>query len=153
MISLEISDNVDKKWNSRLINSNLGTIYQTKEHGEYLFKINENPQFLKFLSSNGQIIGQLLLSSSSRFTNKTNRSKFLNKIPISKKILYKWTYGPIIFNSEYATEIYEKLGTYLHKQKIKISGSEHPLSNNKAQLLEKKFNVISWSSFLIDLNK
>ena len=74
MISLEISDNVDKKWNSRLINSNLGTIYQTKEHGEYLFKINENPQFLKFLSSNGQIIGQLILSSSSRFTNKRNRS-------------------------------------------------------------------------------
>ena len=31
MISLEISDNVDKKWNSRLIDSNLGTIYQTKE--------------------------------------------------------------------------------------------------------------------------
>ena len=109
MISLEISDNVDKKWNSRLIDSNLGTIYQTKEHGEYLFKINEKPQFLKFISSNGQIVGQLLLSSSFRFKNKTNISKILNRIPAFKKNLYRWTYGPTIFNSEHISEIYSNI--------------------------------------------
>lgn len=153
MISLEISDNIDKKWNSRLIDSNLGTIYQTKEHGEYLFKINEKPKFLRFLSSNGQIIGQLLLSSSSRFKNKTNTSKFLNKIPISKKNLYRWTYGPLIFNSEHNSEIYSMLGEYFKKEKVKISGSEHPLSHSNTTLLKDHFKIVPWCSFLINLNE
>ncbi len=53
MISLEIDDNPDSKWNERQIESELGTIYQTKEMGKYYLSQNLKPIYLKFVNQNG----------------------------------------------------------------------------------------------------
>ena len=152
-ISMEVSQIPDSKWNSRLESSNLGTIYQTKEHGEYLEKINQKPIFLKFLNPKGEIISQLMISTSNRFNNKSKISKILKSIPSSKTRLYRWTYGPIFFDQENCEAVFDKLNEFLVSEKAKVSGSEHPLSINNLSTLKKNFKIIPWSSYLIDLSK
>jgi len=53
MISLEIEDSPDNRWNERLIESELGMIYQTKETGSYYHSQNLKPIYLKFVNQNG----------------------------------------------------------------------------------------------------
>ena len=55
MISVETSDIPDKKWNSRLLDTNLGTIYQSKEHANFAEKIEQDPLFLKFVNHIGMV--------------------------------------------------------------------------------------------------
>ena len=49
MITIEHSHNPDSEWNKRLIDSNLGTIYQTVERANFLKTIDVHPYFLKFI--------------------------------------------------------------------------------------------------------
>lgn len=148
MITIEESE-PDKNWNSRLLESGFGTIYQTKEMKINFEKQKFNPKFLKFINEQGDVVGQLLHYESSRF-GKRIRGKILSKI--SKKLLCKWSYGPIVFDSNYSNEIYEKLGNYIIKNKYTVSGTEHPFSPSGILALNKKFTLKKWSTFLIDLN-
>ena len=70
MISVEIDSEPDSMWNKRLQNSVEGSIYQTKEYGLTLSEEQKVPLFLKFLTSNGEIVGQILFSTYSRLTKK-----------------------------------------------------------------------------------
>ena len=148
MITIDESE-PDKNWNSRLLESGFGTIYQTKEMKINLEKQKFNPKFLKFINEQGDIVGQLLHYESPRF-GKRIRGKILSKI--SKKLLCKWSYGPIVFDSNYSNKIYEKLGNYLLTNKYTVSGTEHPFSPSGISRLNEKFTLKKWSTFLIDLN-
>jgi len=58
-----------------------------------------------------------------------------------------------VFDSNLKNEIYETLGNFIILKKWKVSGWEHPLSPSGVSILGKKFQVIPWSTFLIDLKK
>lgn len=151
MISIDVDEEADSNWNNRLIKSGLGTIYQTKQWAEIVSKKGEKPLFLKFVDNKGAITGQLLITSLSRFEKKGNIGKFLKKLP-SKKNIYKWTYGPIIFNHKNFNNIYKSFSDFLLSENCKVSGSEHPLLAGPVSLLKKIQNK-PWSTFLIDLTK
>jgi lipid II:glycine glycyltransferase (peptidoglycan interpeptide bridge formation enzyme) len=153
MITIDISENSDSKWNKRLLESELGVIYQTKEFAAYNeAALNTKPLFIKFLNQNGSIVGQLLISIHPRFMQKSLSSLILKKIYKKSNFIYRWIYGPTIFNSEYSNEIKEVLYTFLIKKKVKVSGTEHPLSSGIFNSLSKPFQLRQWNTFLIDLS-
>ncbi len=153
VISLEIENIPDQRWNERLIESELGTIYQTKEMGAYYLTQNLKPIYLKFVNPNGTIVGQVLLVEFSRFLNRGKKGNILKKIPGVKKLLCKWVYGPLVFENDFASEIYQALGNFLLEKNYVVKGSQHPLSINGISSLQKKFRLTKWSTSLIDLNK
>ena len=63
MISLNLTEKPDIKWNKRLLNSPMGNVYQTIEVSKFI-KMTKGgkPVFLEFFDEKGEIIGQLLLS-------------------------------------------------------------------------------------------
>ena len=152
-ISIDVAEHADSKWNTRLLESNIGTIYQTKEHGEYITTIGAKPLFLKFINSKDQIVGQLLINSYSRFMKNGIIKTIFKKIQSSKKMVYKWTYGPIIFDSDYLCDIYSELGNFLRSEKCNVSGSEHPMSSSCTSALKQHFKIKPWISFILDLHK
>ncbi len=110
MISLEVSDVADAKWNKRLEDASLGSIHQTNEFAIYTRKVfNQKPKFIKFLNSKGDIVGQLLLHEYSRFAKKGISGKFLKKILGSKDTIFRWKYGPIIFKYNLADDVWKSL--------------------------------------------
>ena len=60
-ISIETSNEPDLKWNDRLLESGLGTVYQSKEISLHFKNQSKNVEFLKFIDKTGTIVGQLLL--------------------------------------------------------------------------------------------
>jgi hypothetical protein len=152
MISLEIHEEVGGDWNSKLLESSLGNIFQTKEYGNYLRSImNWQILFLKFVDPKGNIIAQLLMSLNSRFEKQGKLKKILQKFPIRGKTLYRWINGPVIFDSTYNVEVINQLRTFLLSKKSMVLGQEHPLSGGLFSSFGKPFRLIEWGTFLIDL--
>jgi lipid II:glycine glycyltransferase (peptidoglycan interpeptide bridge formation enzyme) len=150
LIGIDISQVPDSSWNSRLLNSKMGTIYQTVENSEYQKILSDfDHDFIKFLHPNGEIIGQLIIS-------KTPRQGRLKKLKLTKlsfiQDLYRWTYGPVIFDTNFADEIIHSLKNYFKTKKIKAYGSIHPLSVPYFKNLSTLFQIQNWSTFLIDLS-
>ena len=110
MITIEETETGDRNWNSRLLSSEIGTIYHTLEYGNFLLSKNYQPKFVKFLDQTGNIVGQLLVSTYSIFEKKTGLKKFLKHIPNSKKFLYRWIFGPVIFDHSKSDQIHLELG-------------------------------------------
>ena len=80
VLTLEISSEPDLKWNDRLLKSNYGTIYQTKEIAQYFEKtLGYRHSYLRFLDQTGNIVGQLLVSEQDISTKKSIKN-FLKKI-------------------------------------------------------------------------
>ena len=153
MISIESSDKPDSNWNTRLLNSETGTIFQTKELACYHQQsLKWKPFFLKFINQNGKIVGQILIESRKRFEAKNNKNQLLKRIPGTKKEILTWNYGPVIFDKNYSTEIITKFRDYLIKQKSKIIGFEHPLSSGILSDFGKPFRIEPRATFLIDLS-
>ncbi len=151
MISIEVNSEPDKDWNERLLKSPLGTIHHTHEFALAKKFRGFEPLFLKFLDNSGKIVGQILLLSKSRFNNRKYVGKILQKAPIPKKLFFEWTYGPIIFDDDCSLEISRTLAKFLISKKVKVRGSEHPLSNRTFNSLEKSFKIKDWCTFLLDL--
>ena len=151
MISIEISKIPDSSWNERLLNSNTGTIYQTVENAEYQkIVLGWDHHFLKFLNPKGKIVGQLILSKTPR---EGRLAKFkLIKIPGIEQNLYRWYYGPVIFDNNLTDQIMHALKNYFKIKKIKPYGTVHPLSLQYFTSLNTLFNIQNWSTFLIDLS-
>jgi hypothetical protein len=150
MISIESSVHPDPFWNKRLLESKTGTIFQTVENSEYQkIVLNWEHIFLKFLLPNGEIVGQLVLSKTPR-QGKVAKFK-LGKIFFDEN-LYRWAYGPVIFNYDHATDMMISLKNYLKINKFKAYGILHPLSSNYFKNLSNIFKVKKWSTFLIDLS-
>ena len=59
---------------------------------------------------------------SERFTDKNRKDKLFNKIPTSRKKLYSWVYGPVIFKKERSKEIFHAFKQFLISEKCAISG-------------------------------
>jgi len=154
MISMEVNLKPDSNWNIRLHNSPLGSIHQTTEYTSYLEKV-DHPKifFLTFISEKGVIVGQLALNEYSRFVKKTLATKLLKKFPNIKKTIYRWQYGPVIFDQTYNHEILKLLYKFLISKKCKAIGFEHPLSGKNLSSLGKPFKINKWGTFLIDLTQ
>jgi len=153
MISIEIQDEPDSKWNKRLLQSELATVYQTKDFASAQTLIGGKSNFISFLNQNSKIVGQLLIISYSRFHRKGSIGKIIKKISNTKGETNNWVYGPVIFDLEYSSEIIESLKNFLISKKWKINGSNHPLSNDSLSKIGKPFKIKEKATFLIDLSK
>lgn len=164
MINFEVDEKADANWNKRLIESQLGTTAQIKEMTFQLTKNNEVPIFLKFIDSKGEIVGQLLLSEVNRFQEKSHQEKNLfNKLgKISgmlhlanvKTKLYRWSYGPIIFDQDKSIAVYNALKQFLLSDNShQILGWQHPFSIKGVDVMSTDFTLIKWSTYIIDLCK
>ncbi len=152
MISLNISGECDSGWNERLLNSNLGTIHNTNEYATYAKTLGLQPNFVTFTSENGKIVGQVILFEIDRFAKKKIPS-ILKKTFGLKKTIYKWTYGPVVFDFEYTKEICNVFNEFLISKNAQISGSQHPLSGDLLSCFTKPFVLKTWATFLIDLTQ
>jgi len=159
MISIDVVEKPDPQWNERLKNSPDGTIYQTKEYGSYLqSRLKAKPIYLKFYEKD-EIVSQLLIFQTHKGSKKISKwfgrghiYSFALRTSLLPKYIY-WTFGPVIFNKHYQKEILETLGNFLAKQKVKFSGSSHPLQSE--YIFPSKFNFIKeqQSTFIIDLKE
>ena len=152
MISLVIEEKADINWNSRLLGSKQGTIYQTKEFSDYLRTTSQEPIFLKFLDSSGEIIGQLLISKKIR-SKLEKFSKIVGGIKRGKNHVMKWSYGPVIFNEKKSDEIYDKLVEYLKARNPLVKGTTHPFSPPLSENFKNFFEIKEWCTFILDLQK
>lgn len=153
LINLEVKSEADLSWNRRLFDSGLGTNRQSVETGIRFVQTQKFPYFLTFTDEVGNIIGQLLISTFDRFSQKSTSKKFLGKLMSKNKTMCQWEYGPIIFDKTFSSQIYEKLGEYFLAKKFFVTGWQHPLSTDGISVLKNKFNLIPWSTFMIDLSK
>jgi|GEM_PF-2448230 len=160
MISLTIDTVADPLWNERLLSSNFGTVYQTKEYATSVkLSVKSNPKFIRFFTDSNELVGQLLLFQSFRGQKRLRRAigrgllfsyatKFLKPLP---KFNY-WVYGPIIFNFKYQNEIFESLGNYLVKKNSRFYGTSHPLNSNFSFSKEFDFKTKINGTFMINLH-
>ena len=151
MISVEINEKPDSKWNKRLLETGLGTIFQTEERWKLLELVNRKAIFLKFINSKGSIVGQLLSEKLPRFMDHNSKSKIFKKIPGLKKKVFNWTYGPIIFEKSESSNIYLALNDFLISEKSVPNGWSHPIYSGNPSIMKKKFQAIDWGTYLIDL--
>lgn len=150
MILIETNNKPDANWNERLKESPYGTIFHSTEYALSKQIRGNGTLFLKFIDNTGNIVGQQLVLSSSRFHVGRKFNRIFNKIPKNK--ILQWHYGPVIFNFEYANEISLQLKQYLLKQKCRVSGFSHPFIHNMFSEFKKPFILKPWSTFLINLN-
>jgi hypothetical protein len=164
MISIEVNEKADNDWNKRLTQSSFGTTAQIKEMEFQINKNGDTPLFLKFIDSKGKIIGQLLISETTRFQDNYNKEKnFRNKIGRFSGILrlanvkpkiYRWSYGPVVFEPKNCLGVYEALKNFLLSDSShQVLGWQNPLVSDGISTLEKNFSLIKWSTFMIDLSK
>ena len=152
MISVEIDTKPDKNWNKRLFESKLGTIFQTKERGNFE-SVKHKIIYLIFKDETNSIVGQNIIKVSERFTNNNNKEKLFSKIPTSRKKLYSWVYGPVIFKKEKSKEIFDAFKQFLISEKCAISGWTNILFPGKPQSLSSNYEVLPWGTLLIDLSQ
>ena len=152
MISVEANSLPDDKWNERLLESNLGTIFQTKERGEFE-SVKHQIIYLTFKDDNGAIVAQNVIKVSERFTNNNNKEKLFSKLPTSRKKLYSWVYGPVIFRKELSKEIFTAFKQFLISQKCAINGWTNILFPGDPQPLASNYSVQKWGTLLIDLSQ
>ena len=153
MITLEIEKAPDDNWNNRLLGSDGGNIYQTKEYGIHLKRMGQTPLFAKFIDGKGNITGQLLFGSIPRFKNKGNMGKLLNIFPGIAKEIYRWTYGPVIFNNKFNDEIFVAIKKLIKLKQCLIYGKTNPFILNDVKSLEKNFRIKKWKTALINLQE
>ena len=158
MISCEVNDIADPRWNKRLLDASLGSIHKTNEFAMFTKEVfNRKPQFLQFLIPNGEIVGQLLLFEYPRFKKNEISKKFITKITGKEDKILRWKYGPIIFKPNLVDDICESLYGFCAKQKKQqktiVIGTEFPLLAESLKNFEKPFIKNTWATFLINLSE
>lgn len=151
MLNIEVEENPDNNWNSRLKESGLGTIHQTAEMKINFERMNHVPYFLKFIDNKGNIVGQLLLRKIPVYDKNSIKKRILAKIPIIKHSLLSWKYGPIIFNNNLSNDIFSSLEDFFNKQNSRVHGWTHPLQ--QTDIISKRLKLLKWGTFMIDLQK
>jgi len=155
MISIETNDKPDLNWNERLLQSSMGSVHNTEA---YVTSINSQvglpikPIFLKFISSRGSIVGQVAIATYPRFFKQGMLKDLVKKIPGTKNKIYRWNYGPVIFNLGFEKEISNEFKKFLISKKCKVTGSEHPFREGSLENFEKPFSLKKWGTFVIDLS-
>lgn len=161
MISVEVTKEPDSDWNKNLLSSKYGTVYQTVEYAQSVqYRMKSKPLYLKFITSSGDLAGQLLIFQS--FKGRGMLAKHLGRgllysivskaSPLLPKYIY-WNFGPVVFAAESQLEISESLGNLLISWKGNFSGKTHPL--NSDFIFPEKFNFIKndEATFVIDLHQ
>ena len=152
MITITSTSEPDSNWNKRLLESELGTIFQTKERGEFE-SVKHKIIYLIFKDDNGSIVAQNVIKVSERFTNNNNKEKLFSKIPTARKELYSWVYGPVIFRKELSKEIFAAFNQFLISEKCAIDGWTNILFPGDPQSLGSNYKVRKWGTLLIDLSQ
>lgn len=161
MISIEIKKEPDSDWNKNLMNSELGTVYQTQEYGIYIqAQLKSTPLFLKFYSANGELVGQVLVFQSfmgrKRLAKLVGRGSIYSTIAKASTLLPKyteWFFGPVFLNTLYQKEISESFGQLLNSWGGKIYGSSHPLNPHFDFPQKFNFKKTEAGTFIIDLKE
>jgi len=151
MISVHIEEKPDLNWNKRLLESDLATIYQTKEWGLLLIENGKKPLFLEFVNEEGIIIGQLLILVYSRFQKRKILKNLLPKILGKNNLIFTWSYGPIIFEKKYTKDVLTSLNNYLITNKCRVRGVTHPLLEINPSYFSSEFKIQKWITYLINL--
>jgi len=161
MISVEVDEESDSDWNKNLLGSKYGTVYQTREYGQYVqSRIKSKPIYVKFITSSGELAGQLLMFQS--FKGRGKLAKHLGKgllYSVASKasaLLPKYTYwnfGPVLFDKGFQTEISECLGDLLIYWKGKFTGKTHPLNPDFDFSQKFGFQRKDEGTFVIDLQQ
>ena len=81
MITIQVDESPDEKWNERLLTTNTGIIYHTKEYARFVEQKGWKPKFLKFL--------ELQNIEDKKVEKKQNKK--INKKIYKKKRYYKKT--------------------------------------------------------------
>lgn len=156
-ISIIINKKPDKNWNSFISKSEFGTYFQTIEYAKARKKFfGHIPMFLRFYSSSGKVVGQLLL-----FQTRFALERFKKYFGFSKiSSIYKnfafpinnlnWSYGPLIFDINYKNEVMLAFGNFLKSEKYNFKGHSHPL-DGLVFPSQIGFNAKETSTFIINL--
>lgn len=161
MISVEVSKEPDSNWNKQLLGSKYGTVYQTVEYAQYVeSRIKSTPNYIKFMTPSGDIVGQLLVFQSFKGNRKLKKyvgNGFLYSVSskissILPKYSY-WNFGPVISNSDLTEEIFDTLGNVLASWKGKFVGSVHPLNSDFNFPTKFNFQRQNNGTFLINLSQ
>jgi len=161
MTEITFSYHPDSDWNKRLENSPLGTIYQTKEYASYIqSRLKAKPLFITFNSKNGDIIAHLLafqtFRGKGRIAKSFGRGFLYSSISKIQSILPKdlfWTYGPVVIDNNYKTEIYESIAYFLNSWKGRLRGTLHPLEPFFQLSYPCNFKQEKTGTFIIDLTQ
>ena len=161
MISLKVDHHTDNEWNQNLLNSPLGTIFQTKEYALYVkSRLGSKPFFLKFYHADGELLAQLLVFFSPKISGKITKIfgrgktySFFLKISALLPHYFHWQFGPVIFNESYTNDILATLGNFLISKKYHFNGSFHPLKPNLNFPSNFNFKQNLSGTFIIDLTK
>ena len=157
-ISIVITKAPDKNWNSLISKSEFGTYFQTMEYAKARKKFfGHIPMFLRFYSTSGKVIGQLLL-----FQTRFALERFKKYFGFSKiSSIYKnfafpinnlnWSYGPLIFDMNYKNDIMQSFANFLKSEKYNFKGHSHPL-DGLVFPSQFGFNTEKNSTFVINLN-
>ncbi len=152
MITTQINDKPDTNWDNRLKKSRLGTIYQSTELSNYQkASMGIEHEFLKFFDDSGKICAQILLSKN-HLGGRIGKISKLTKIPFMKNFIYRWAYGPVIFDDTKSDEIIQHFQQYLLSKKLKANGLFHPFTKINKKIILKQFLLDEWSTFLINLS-
>src|SRR5215467_10877032 len=161
LISIELDEKPDSKWNDRLLESPFGTIFQTTEYAKYVEdRLKSKPTYVKFLTENGEITAQLLVFQSVKGRGKLaglfGKGAVYSAISKASKLLPKnthWKFGPVFLNTSYQSEIAENLGTLLKSWKGNFQGSPHPFCHDFAFPTRFNFKRNELGTFIIDLKQ
>ncbi len=160
MISIKIKNEPDENWNNRLLNSKNGTVIQTKEYARTQELQGIKPKFLTFYNTKDEIVAQLLAFET--FKGKAKLAKFVGNsiftLPFAKIASFfskylSWTFGPVILDYSYNSEISQYFGNFLQSEKLRFSGSIHPLETNFSFYNKFNFKKENIATFLIDLRE
>jgi len=151
MISIDSEiEQPDKDWNKRMLDFKIGTTHQTTEQADFEKTVRGwNHNFLKFIDNKGNIVGQNVISLVPKFDKPNKIFKIFKKLPVPQKTLYKWRYGPIIFDLEHINEIRGCLLNFIKNDKAE--GTEPPLCPGIFSQVKNPFKLKPWATFLIDL--
>lgn len=160
MISIKLEDKPEPQWNARLLNSKLGTMFQTSEYAKFVAsRYSAKPKFLSFLKGE-ELVGQLLIFESykgrkrlSRYLGRGFLFQSFSKINSVLPKFYFWAHGPIIFTEKYTNEIFESLGNLLKSWKANFKGAQYPLVSCSAFSDKFNFKREKTATFIIDLTQ
>ena len=163
LYSVDVSYSVDKdSWDSKLLENASSTIYQSYNWSEiYKNLYNSKPVFFIMKDEEGKVVAQLLSFIHSKYywANSPLVIQKINSLLNLGSILF-WWYGPVIHDQKNQLEIIEKLfysvESFARKKKLfMIKGSFPPLLHfNDKSLLDKfQYNIIPWSTYIINLNQ
>lgn len=146
-----LEENCPSDWNTNLLKSDLGNIFNTFEYSQYANKrLGWKPFFLSIINPTGNLIAETVLFEITS-TKLGKLSKLAKKIIHNKLSKLRWIYGPIVIPKENPSYMVNAFLKYLSKSNRKLYGTTHPLLGINFENYNLTFE--KWSTFLLDLTQ